>query len=189
MPLSTPVTQIVGRDVVSIDVNQTILDAIQILSQGRFHHLPVVDRKRLVGMLSTVDLLKLSGEVFSDSGSQKPARLASRDRVGDIMVTEVIPISARGTVEDAARLLSSGEYHALPIMAATGELVGIVTTTDLVKYLLETPAKPQAPEDVQARMQLLEKVYTSAQRFLDSGMNASARESLERTIHEARWAA
>ena len=188
MPLSTPIVQIIRRDPISIEVTQSILDAIRILSQGAFHHLPVVDHKRLVGMLSTVDLLKLNGDVLSNGDAAKPALLASRTCVGDIMVKDVIPLNERATVADAAKLLSGGGFHSLPVMSGNGHLIGIVTTTDLITHMLETPATA-LPETVRIRMQMLESVYEAAQSYFDSGMSGLAQEHLERAVQEARWAA
>ena len=189
MPLSTPVIEIVGRDAVSVDVSASILEAIRILAEGRFHHLPVVDGKRLAGILSTVDLLKLSGDVMSADDTQRPALLAGRTRIADIMVAEVIPVSPRATVEDAAALLSTGQFHALPIMAATGELVGIVTTTDLIRHMLGEADTAQLAASDTAKLQALEKVCESAQALLETNLSAAARDALEQAIHEVNWAA
>ena len=189
MLLSTPIKQIMKNDVVSLDVNQTILDAIQILSQGRFHHVPVVEDKRLVGILSTVDLFKLDSDSLTSNDDRHPALHASRARIGDIMIKDIASLSERATVGDAAELLSSGEYHALPVMAGTGELIGIVTTTDLIAHMLDIAVDPELPEPLRKRLEMLERLNEAAQNFVDSGMSGIAREGLERAIHEARWAA
>lgn len=186
MLLSTPIKQIMQDDVVSLDVNQTILDAIQVLSQGRFHHVPVVADKRLVGILSTVDIFKLGSDSLTSADA---ALVAGRARVGDIMIKDVVSLSARATVGDAAELLSTGEYHALPVMAGTGELVGILTTTDLIAHMLDIAADPEVPEPLRQRLEMLERLNEAAQNFVDSGMSAIAREGLERAIQAARWAA
>jgi len=189
MLLSTPILQIMKREPISVEVNQSILDAIRLLSDGGFHHLPVVDDKRLVGILSTVDILKLNGEALAGNDPVQPALLASRASVGDIMFRDVIPLSERATVGDAAQLLSSGEYHSVPIIAADGRLIGIVTTTDLIAHMLDNPTTPELPDNVRARLEVLEKVHEAAQSYLECGMTKISREHLEQVIHEARWAA
>lgn len=189
MLLSTPIVQMIKRDPISIEVTASVVDAIQILANANFHHLPVVDQKRLVGIVSTTDILKLNGEALSAAGDSNPALLASRACVGDIMIKEVIPLSERATIEDAARLLSNGEFHSVPVISARGELIGIVTTTDLMAQILDTPAKTELPETVEARMQLLEKVYEAAENYLSSDGSSLPREQLEKAVHEARWAA
>lgn len=51
------------------------------------------------------------------------------------MTKNVLTIQHKDTIYDAALLLSENEFHALPVMDEE-ELVGIVTTTDLIKFLL-----------------------------------------------------
>lgn len=189
MLLSTPIKHIMKAEVVSLDVNQTIPDAIQILSRGHFHHIPVVEDKRLVGILSTVDIFKLDGDSLTNTDGGHRALLASRARIGDIMIKDVASLSERATVGDAAELLSSGTYHALPVMNGTGELIGIVTTTDLIMHMLDIAADPELPEPLRQRLRTLERLNEAAQIFVDSGMSEVSREGLERAILEARWAA
>lgn len=189
MLLSTPILEIMKREPISVEVYQSILDAIRLLSDGGFHHLPVVDDKRLVGILSTVDILKLNGDALTGHDAEQPALLATRACVGDIMFRGVIPLSERATVGDAAQLLSSGEYHSVPVIAADGRLIGIVTTTDLIAYMLDNPTTPELPENVRTRLEVLEKVHEAAQSYLESGMTTISQDHLEQVIHEARWAA
>ena len=55
--------------------------------------------------------------------------------IEQVMTKDVLTIQHKDTVYDAALLLSENEFHALPVMDED-ELVGIVTTTDLIKFLL-----------------------------------------------------
>jgi CBS domain-containing protein len=74
-------------------------------------------------------------------------------------------------------------------MAATGRLIGIVTTTDLIAHMLAAPKAPELPEPVRVRLQVLERIYEAAQSYVDSGMTKIAQEHLERVVQDARWAA
>lgn len=189
MLLSTPIVEIMKREPTSIEATASIIDAIRILSTANFHHLPVVDNKRLVGIVSTVDILKLSGDALRRDESEHPARLASRTSVGDVMFKDVIPLSEQATVADAAKLLSTGEYHSIPIIARNGRLIGMVTTTDLVNHLLDVPSEPELPQSIRVRLESLEKVCEAAQSYFESGMTQISRDHLEQLIQEARWAA
>jgi CBS domain-containing protein len=188
MLLSTPIVEIMKREPTSIEASLSIIDAIRVLSSAQFHHLPVVEGKRLVGIISTLDILKLSGDALGGE-AQHAARHASRATVGDIMFTDVVPLTSQATVGDAARLLSTGEYHSIPIIADHGQLTGIVTTTDLVRHLLDESGEPEIPSDVRIRLESLEKVCEAAQSYFDTGMTQISRDHLEQLIQEARWAA
>ena len=56
--------------------------------------------------------------------------------VDKIMVSNVICIQSIATIKEVAQILSKNEFHALPVVE-NDDLVGIVTTTDLINYLLE----------------------------------------------------
>ena len=189
MPLSTPIVQIIDRDPVTIDVHKKVSDAARILSAGRFHHLPVVTGQRLVGMISPVDLFKLSVSVMDDDKSASLDFLDKHYQLDDVMQKDVISVSHRATVGDAARLLSAGGFHAVPVIDADEHLVGIVTTTDLIELMLKAPTHSDLPASVQQRLQVLEQVFSAAQSYLLSGMAITEHEELERRIEAARRAA
>jgi CBS domain-containing protein len=53
-----------------------------------------------------------------------------------VMVSNPVTVKSMQTIKEVAEILASREFHALPVIDGT-KLVGIVTTTDLIKYLLE----------------------------------------------------
>jgi acetoin utilization protein AcuB len=92
------------------------------MDAGNFRRLPVVDEGRLVGILTERDLHKYSGFLGST-------------RVNAAMRTALVTVTPSNTVEDAARLMLKHKIGGLPIIAS-GRLVGIVTTTDLLRAFL-----------------------------------------------------
>jgi CBS domain-containing protein len=188
MTLSTPVVQIIDRDPVAVDVEQQISEAIRLLSSERFHHLPVVDGRKLVGLLSATDIVELSASL-TGSGRMEystAVKLDQQYRIKDLMRTDLITIGHRATVGEAAQKLSPGGYHALPVVDENGDLVGVVTTTDLIGHMLEAPA-PAAPADTQAeRLKRLERVLLAALHYLRSGQGAREHAELERAVEAAR---
>jgi CBS domain-containing protein len=105
------------------------------LADHRLHHLPVVDGERLVGIISTTDLLEFGFEP-RDSHKDLDEYLNAHFSIPQIMRTELVTIPSHSTVHDAARALATGELHAVPVVAEDNKLVGIVTSTDIVSYLL-----------------------------------------------------
>ena len=65
------------------------------------------------------------------------AVLDSQLRLADLMHSEPQTIRDTATVRDAAHALAHGTFHSLPVVDADGTLAGIVTSTDLIRYLLE----------------------------------------------------
>lgn len=107
----------------------TVGTARNVLEFGDLHHLPVVDEGRLVGIVSTADLLKL---YLIDDLTRTPTGV----KVSSIMVTDPVTLPRSANLRDAAETLSQGGFHALPIVDEDMQLLGIITSTDLNLYLL-----------------------------------------------------
>jgi CBS domain-containing protein len=108
-------------------------------TQG-FHHVPVVDGHKLVGLVSYTDYLRVIRELYSEQSS-KEASLNSV-KVSQMMTTELICLAPLDTVEDAMRVFNANKFHAVPVVEGDNRLVGIVSTFDLIKML----EKVLAPE-------------------------------------------
>ncbi|MCL4424687.1 MAG: CBS and ACT domain-containing protein [Firmicutes bacterium] len=123
--------EIMSRELVSIGTEDTLARAWELIRQRRIRHLPVVEGTALVGILSDRDLRDASPSVLE---------LRSRDflegtPVRTIMRPEVITLHPLETIEEAARLLYEHRIGCLPVVSR-GELVGIVTETDILRSLV-----------------------------------------------------
>ncbi len=106
---------------------------------GRFHHLPVLDeRRRVVGMLTPTDVLA--------EASKPPGRRPLFVR--DLMSSPAETVDASDPLEVAARRMIDAGIHSLAVTGRSGELLGIVTATDLVRALAGGAAVPERIEDV-----------------------------------------
>jgi acetoin utilization protein AcuB len=183
MKTETPVTRLMVSNPVTVDVNQELGDVKRVFSGQRFHHLPVLRNGRLAGMISTSDLLKLDlGE--PDAAGSSPA--GRHLRIEDIMNKDVIRISDRATVAEAARILSGGGFHALPVVDHDGRLQGLLTSTDLITFLLEEPVEPLVSTVASRRLKLLETVLKAAELYLRSGLAESEHARLHVAIEAAK---
>jgi len=88
-------------------------------------------------MLSYTDLLRISFvDAVDDDAEIVDTTVYNMFTVEQVMAKKVITISPDTTIREAAEILSKNEFHALPV--CEGELlVGIITTTDLIKYLID----------------------------------------------------
>ncbi|MDH3441907.1 MAG: CBS domain-containing protein [Gammaproteobacteria bacterium] len=186
MPLATPIIQLMDRDPISVDIKQKVSDALRILTAGRIHHLPVVADGTLVGLLSTTDMLVLQASLLAGDDAESFAFIDRQRSLDDIMQKDIISVSHRATVGDAAKQLSAGGFHSLPVVDQNNHLVGIVTTTDLIGHMLEASPRLELPEALKNRLRVLEAVAKAAQAFLHSGMAVVEHQKLERALEAAR---
>jgi acetoin utilization protein AcuB len=105
-----------------INADDTLANAKAVMDDGRFRRLPVVEDGKLVGIVTERDVREHTGYFRST-------------RVNAAMRAPVITLTPNATVEDAARLMLKHKIGGLPIVDE-GKLVGIVTTSDLLKAFL-----------------------------------------------------
>ena len=110
--------------------------AREVMLEHGVHHLPIVERGRFVGLVSTNDLHRIAlGDPYKDD-PEVVAKDLELFGLREVMAEDVVTLQKDATVRDAAKQLSKGGFHALPILDGEA-LVGILTSTDLVAYLIE----------------------------------------------------
>ena len=103
----------------------TINEAAKLMQQNQFHHVPIVDQDKLVGIVSDRNILeamagdiKLSNQIYS------------------IMSKKVISGQEHTSISEIARVFLEEGIHSLPIIDSKTKLKGIVTTTDILHFLV-----------------------------------------------------
>jgi len=119
--------------------NDSALQALEQMIDGGFRHLPVLDEgKRLVGVVSIDDLraaLPCDAKVSREPDEE--LRAAARDlAMTDVMTYAPRTALASDGLDDAARQLIANRIGCLPVVDASGKLVGILTETDALRALI-----------------------------------------------------
>jgi CBS domain-containing protein len=135
-----PISRIMTEAVVVIDADRPVSEVLDCFYQYPIHHLPVVRDGRLVGMLSSADVLKL--ESFVPKGTvDRTSYLDQRVRIEQLMRTPVMSALANESIADAAERLVGAGVHSLPVVDDKDRVLGIVTTTDIIRGLLHGPPR------------------------------------------------
>lgn len=133
---NTSITEIMTTNFTTVNVDESLKNAGDILFTNKFKHLPVLEKGELVGILSKTDIKRMS---FADElgGQEFEADRAVFEMltVGQVMVKNPFILNAETTIKDAAEVLAKKEFRSIPIMK-NEKLVGIVTTKDLIRHLL-----------------------------------------------------
>lgn len=110
--------------------------ADDIMTLGRIRHIPILEGKRVVGVLSQRDLFRsaLVKAMGLKPGEQKDLLKALPIR--EVMSTPVISVVPGATIKQAARLMMERKIGCLPVLEE-GALVGLVTETDILRYVAE----------------------------------------------------
>jgi len=108
---------------------------LRLFAEYPIHHLPVVSGRKVVGLVSSADVLKLAAFRRPADGSSND--YLSRVNVTDVMSRPAITIRPHQSLIDAAHLMASHGIHALPVVDADEQLLGILTTTDIITATLQ----------------------------------------------------
>lgn len=130
------VRDIMVKDVATLDVDDELSLANDIMKLGRIRHLPVVAGKKLVGILSERDLFRSS---LVEALGHEPSRtreFMKAVRIQDIMVQNVITLRPEADVREAVELMLTHKIGCIPVVEK-GELLGLITETDILRLYLE----------------------------------------------------
>jgi len=132
-----PVSKIMTKDLITLNLYDDLYTAEKLFKKHHIRHIPVVDHHKIVGMLHLSDLKRISFLDAFDSNEIKVDNVIYKMlNIEHLMVKNPIPVQANASIKSVVEILSEKEFHALPVVDKN-KLVGIVTTTDLLKYLLK----------------------------------------------------
>lgn len=138
MKKNESVKNIMSTKIHSATIQSKISDVKRIMQDHHINHVPVVSGKKLIGLVSRVDILRSSfSDLFVSSDKGADEQLDQVATIEDIMTRDINTISETDTVRDAAMRLASANFNSLPVLDANKDLVGIITTKDMIRYLIE----------------------------------------------------
>ena len=113
--------------------DQKIIDIKHLYEQPEFHsHVPVKENGKIVGIVSIVNFMRAIHNASLDDNESVYHEISVRD----IMTPSPSTAPPESTIREVATVLSKGNFHSM-LIAEEGDLKGIVTTTDILKMMLE----------------------------------------------------
>jgi acetoin utilization protein AcuB len=133
------ISEIMTTDVITAGMDDTLGFIKAIFESHHIHHVPIMEADQLVGIVSDRDVLRDVSPYLNTRGEDNRALNTLNKRAHQIMTRDVITIGPADTIEDAAAMMLTHRFNCIPIQAPSGELVGMVTKTDILKCLIEEP--------------------------------------------------
>lgn len=128
------VSEIMTREVVTLEEGQTLREAFGLLQRHRIRHVPVVSEGRLIGIVTDRDLRRATPSLLTGIDRDSFDKFLDETRVDQVMTRNPYTVTPSMSLKDAAKILIDQRFGALPVIEG-GKLVGIVTETDLLKAL------------------------------------------------------
>jgi CBS domain-containing protein len=120
----------------TLDLNETLDLAEDIMNLGRIRHMPVVEEGKLVGIVSQRDLFRSALIAALGFGRKTTRALVKTIRIKEIMTKNVVTIAPDAKIKEAAREMVKRKIGCLPVVQ-DDQLVGILTETDILRHVAE----------------------------------------------------
>ncbi len=144
----THVRDIMSSPAITVSPDTTLPAANAMMKEKQIRHLPVVEKGRLVGIVSRGDLREASISASINADQYELHFMLNRLTVGKLMTRKVRTVTPDALVVDAADLMTEHKIAGLPVVDSEGAVIGIVTESDLLKMLVRKlhEAEDQIPE-------------------------------------------
>jgi acetoin utilization protein AcuB len=137
MNLLAPISSIMTRNLITISENDPLSKVDEIFNENHIHHIPVVDKGKLIGMVSRTDFMFFK-RGFNNNDMDKRLDLLrlKTHNAGEIMTKGLAFMESDQKINVALEVFKENLFHAIPIKE-DGKLVGIVTTLDIIRNLAQ----------------------------------------------------
>ncbi len=136
--MNRPVLEIMTKKLITVLPTDSLQKVKDIFESHNIHHIPVVRFTDIVGIISKTDFYK----AIHDSRFENPKKAASQNealynnfKAEDLMTKSVVKINPDDKIGTAVEIFLENYFHALPIVTEDGELVGIVSSYDVLKFV------------------------------------------------------
>ena len=131
------VRDLMAQNPATLGRNETLDLAESIMNLGRIRNMPVVDDGKIVGIVSQRDLFRSALITALGFGRKTTSALIKTITIKEVMTEHVITISPEATVKEAARVMIEKKIGCLPVVE-NQKLIGILTETDILRYVVES---------------------------------------------------
>jgi acetoin utilization protein AcuB len=128
------IKDVMTRNPVTADSETLVLDAQKLMKENNIRRLPVVDKGKLVGIVTKHDLLEASPSPATSLSVFELNYLLAKMKVKEIMKKNPVTITPDTPFEEALRLGQEKKIGAFPVVE-NGKLVGITTESDIIRFV------------------------------------------------------
>jgi len=131
-----PISHIMTKTVVTANEKDGLKSVVEKLRVHTIRHIPIVNGKEVVGIISRTDINRLTFGALFEGQENADEAILDMLTIPQVMTSKPKTVASETTIRDLAEIFVKEDFHALPVVDK-GELKGIVTTTDVVRYFLE----------------------------------------------------
>ena len=122
------------KNPVTVDSETLVMDAQKIMKENNVRRLPVVDKGKLLGIVTKHDILEASPSPATSLSVHELNYLLSKMKVKEIMKKNPVTLTPDTPFEEALKIGQEKKIGSFPVLE-NGKLVGIATESDIVRFL------------------------------------------------------
>lgn len=125
-----------SKNVITVDINESLIDAVKLLKHNDIGRLPVMKKGEMVGIVTDRDVKRASASDAVSLEIHELLYLLSKIKIEEIMTKDPITVPPDYTVEETAEVLLENKISSTPVVDDQDQLVGIITQNDLFRALI-----------------------------------------------------
>jgi acetoin utilization protein AcuB len=129
------ISDVMKTNVVSVPSNTTLAEARRIMNTHKIRRLPVIDKTRLVGIVTIEDLDKMGPSKLTTFSVNELIFMLNKITVQDVMHQDVVTVPPETTIEEAVAIAQSHRIGSL-LIRENDRIIGIATTNDIFLEIL-----------------------------------------------------
>lgn len=138
MNIQVPIATIMSTDLMMVQSDDKVVIVRDIMEANGIHHVPVVNFNKLVGLISKSDLLHFLKGMNYNSYQDLMNDVRLKNYIAaEIMTEDLECLQPEDSIEKAIELFQKNRFHAIPIVKGDNELIGILTTFDIINMIVE----------------------------------------------------
>jgi len=131
------VSDYMNDEVVTINSDTSLLEAQRLMATKRIRVLLVVDEEKLGGLVTRTDMMKIVPSRFALPQNHEQSLAVMLQSVEKVMTRRLLTVTPEQPLLKAAELMLEHKIHSLPVVGAEGELLGIITESDLFRMVVQ----------------------------------------------------
>jgi len=140
----TKVEKWMTRNPITIDADATIIEAIHLMKEKNIRRLPVMKNGKFVGLITDRMIKEYTPSKATALDTWEVHYILSKTSVKEAMNAKPYTVTPETDLTDAAQLIHDNKLYGLCVLDTNGNLVGIMTTTNILEALIAICKNPQA---------------------------------------------
>lgn len=135
MKIKPALADVMTKEPETVEIGQPLSEVYTLLQNRSFHHVPVLDNGVPVGLIAATDILRLVYDAEGRDERQLRGLLDYQFAIEDAMTVDLVSVHQGDPISSVVDRMADGTVHSVVVLDDENLLVGIVTSTDLIRLL------------------------------------------------------